>query len=340
MENSSNGWVASAPKVELHLHLEGGMRLETVRELASKYDPTSIIGSSEWVEKSLNFETFEGFLEALAQVTKFCIRAPEDYERIADELFEDLAAQNVKYVEVNFSPSPRLEYMTFNEIIKALDSARLRAERKGSIRIGLIAGLNRSYGPERAMELVKAAIVNRSRGIVGLDLHGDEVNWPPELFQKSFQLARENDLGTIAHAGEAVGADSIWGAVKMLGVSRVEYGIQAIGDQNLMEHLRQNDITLDICPTSNIKTGVVASWDQHPIRQLFDAGVKVTVNSDDPMPFQTTITQEIEITVDKFGFNKDDIKGITLNAVDASFIPNVEKDSLKEEIEESFLTNP
>jgi len=336
MRDRLNGWLASAPKVELHIHLEGGMRLETVRELASKYDPGSAIGSPEWVAKAFDFRSFAGFLEALTPITKFCIRSPRDYERIADELFEDLASQNVKYAEVSFSPTPRLEYMTFAEMAEAIDLARERAERKGLIKIGLIAGLNRSYGPERAMELVKAAIENRHRGIVGLDLHGDEINWPPELFKESFQLAREEGLGTIAHAGEAVGADSIWGAVKVLGVSRVEHGIQAIGDGSLMEYLRQHKITLDICPTSNIKTGVVASWDEHPIRRLFDAGVKVTVNSDDPLPFQTTITQELKIAVDEFGFTKDEIRQVTLNAVDGSFLPSSEKASIKKEIEQSY----
>jgi adenosine deaminase len=251
----------------------------------------------------------------------------------------DLADQNVRYVEVSFSATRGLHLgISFDEILAAINTAKQRIVNKRAIRVGLIVALGRECDAHIAAEFARKAADAKKDGVVGLDLHGDETAAPPEQFAEAFEIARHAGLGLRAHAGEGAGAPSIWGAIRFLGVSRIAHGIRAIEDAALIEYLRHHPITLDVCPTSNLKLGIVSSLSVHPIRRLFDLGIRVTVNSDDPLFFNTTISEEYQALRQHLGFTSGELKQVTLYAVEGAFLSDEERATLRREIEYDFVT--
>jgi adenosine deaminase len=222
--------------------------------------------------------------------------------------------------------------------LAAINTAKQRIVHERPIRIGLIVGLGREHGATIASEFARKASDARKDGVVGIDLHGDEVAASPESFVEAFEIARSAGLGLRAHAGEGAGAPSIWEAICSLGVSRIAHGIRAIEDADLVEYLRSHPITLDVCPTSNFKLGIVSSLSVHPIRRLFELGIRVTVNSDDPLFFDTTISEEYRALRQYLGFTYDELKQITLYAVEGAFLSHEDREKLRREIELGFVT--
>lgn len=328
------------PKVELHLHMEGALRPATVRELARRNQPDSPLCADSWYPDFFSFTDLTGFAAQFAVVARTAVRSVDDYVRIARECFEDLAAQNVRYAEVSIGPrTPGLPYyVSLPDQLAAIDTARREVESRTPLQAGLILGLSRDHhmpddaaGAALAQRWVREACDARDRGVpvVGIDLHGDErlfQNLAP--FVAAFRDAADAGLGLRAHAGEAAGPESVWDCLRALGVRRIAHGVRSVEDPALIAHLAGEGVVLDVCPVSNVKTGAVASLAAHPIRALHAAGVTLTISSDDPLPFATTITQELLLLHHELGFSLAELGEFSMSAATHSFMPEPAKTAL------------
>jgi adenosine deaminase len=332
-----SAWVQQVPKIELHIHLEGAIRPETVRDLSIERLGWTGPLPSGWHETYYTFTDFAGFM---AQLTPRFPGTPDEYYRIAFECFEDLAQQAVTYTEVSFDVPLRSLDDTdrFWPIMEALEAARLDACRQWPIDARYIAALMRTLPLEVCMKRVELACAAKERGmgIVGIDLHGDEGAAPPEPFAPAYRLAERHGLGLRAHAGETVGPASVWGAIEVLGASRIGHGVRVVDDPSLLQRLQLGDVLLELCPTSNVRTAIVPDLAHHPIRRLFDMGIPVAVSSDDPLPFFTAIEREYRLLVEEFGFTADDLCRMTLLAADAAFLPAEERAALRERVLQGY----
>jgi adenosine deaminase len=313
------------PKVELHVHLEGSIRPQTLAELAAR-NHVDLPGG---VQTAYSFSDFQGFLDAYMRCAA-CLSSHEDFEQVTYEFLCDEAAQGVLYCEVFLSPMQHLRRdFDFDCIMDAIRAGYERARREWGIRMGVIFDHGRQFGVEAGYRVLDRALATRQYGVIGMSIGGDEVHFPPELFSALFAEAGQAGLHLTAHAGEVRGPESIWGAIRSLHVRRIGHGIRAIEDPQLLEFLRREDIYLDVCPTSNVRTGAVSALSEHPIRRLFDAGVPITLSSDDPALFQTNLVQEYLLLADCFGFSREELRQISLNGVRASFLPREEKAALE-----------
>jgi len=320
------------PKVELHLHLVGTIRPATVCAQARRYAPDSPFCHDGWQAGFWSFGDLTTALAALRQVREIALRSADDYYLVARECFEDLAAQQVLYAEVSVGHPKHhpghSHYVSLPDTLAAIEQARREVEAYTPLRVGLILGLNR--GPDdasvsaRACQWVEEAVAARDCGaaVVGVDLAGDEQVFPnPRPFVAAFLLAAQAGLGRRAHAGEAAGATSVWDCLHQLDVQRIAHGVQAIEDPALVAHLAQAGVVLDVCPTSNVRTGLVPAVAAHPIRALHEAGVRVTVSSDDPLLLATTVTEELAHLHRDLGFSLRDLGQFMVTAAAHSFQP-------------------
>ncbi len=326
MYSGSTEAVAALPKADIHLHLEGAIRPPTVVDLARENGLDFPYANVEELQRALNFEDFVSFL-ATFQAVNHCLAKPRDFERISRELVEDLAVQNVVYAEVRYAPMHAMRRgLSFDDVTAAvLEGLRQGAAETGP-RLALICGLTRQW--DFCLETTKLAVKWAGRGLDAIDIGGDEAGFPAAAFVDVYRVAREGGLQLTAHAGEAAGPESVWAAIEQLGVKRIGHGIRAIEDPRLVEVLRDQGVTLEVCPTSNVKTGVVPDYAHHPLRRLYDAGVRVTLNSDDPAMFQTTVAREYELAAGEFGFSPAELRQLTGNAVEAGFCSAETKEQL------------
>jgi len=299
-------FVAALPKAELHLHLEGSVAPETLRELDPSGDFTGLYQYSD----------FDAFLRAFGVVGKL-LRGPQDYALITRRLLDCLAAQNVRYAEIILAAGVVLwKEQNFGPIFDAIREAAADSP----LEVRWILDAVRQFGAEHAMQVAELAVERRDQGVVALGIGGSEERGPAEWFQDAFAFAKREGLHLVAHAGESAGPESIWAALD-LGAERIGHGIAAATDPALMRHLRDRDIPLEICITSNLVTGVVRRLEDHPVRRLFDAGVPLTLNTDDPAMFRCTLTSEYRLAASQFGFTESELRGIAENAFRYSFVP-------------------
>jgi adenosine deaminase len=313
--------------IELHLHLEGSLRPATVAALAHQHDPGSPFATADWSDGYWTFRDLPGFLTELDPVLRACLRTPADWHRAAVECFADLAAQGVVYAEPSIAARlpGRPGYLPVGDVLAAVESAR----RLAALQIGLIVGFSRhsvaergADGPRFASDLVTAVLRARDAGahVVGIDLHGDERTLLDLLpLAPAFDAARAAGLGVRVHAGEAVGPESVWNALHTLRPGRIGHGVRAAEDSSLVRYLAEHQVALDLCPTSNVRTRACASLAEFPIRQLFDAGVPVTVSSDDPLAFQTNLARELELVRDACGFSAAELQVLQAHAARHAF---------------------
>ena len=294
-------FIAQMPKAELHLHLEGSVEPETLHEL----DPATPV---EEYRALYRYADFDAFLKAFAVIGKR-LRTPEDYGLITRRLLERLAAQNVQYAEIIVSAGVVLwKRQEFAPIFDAIGAAAAGSP----VEVRWILDAIRQFGPEPAMQVAKLAAERVDRGVVAFGIGGSEARGPAEWFGEVFAFARGAGLHLTAHAGESMGPESVWAALH-LGAERIGHGIAAVQDEALMRHLRDRDIPLEICITSNLVTGVVNRLDEHPVRRLFDAGVPIVLNTDDPAMFGCTLVGEYRLAVSQFGFTETELRGIAEN---------------------------
>jgi adenosine deaminase/aminodeoxyfutalosine deaminase len=295
------------PKAELHLHLEGSVEPETLHEL----DPATPI---EELRAIYRYADFDAFLKAFGAVGKR-LRTPADYALVTRRLLERLAAQNVRYAEIILAAGVVLwKEQEFEPIFDAVS----RAAAASPVEVRWIFDAVRQFGVEPAMQVARWAAERQDRGVAAFGIGGSETRGPAEWFRDVFAYAKSAGLHLTAHAGEGTSPQSIWAALE-LGAERIGHGISAIDDPVLMRHLRDRAIPLEICITSNHVTGVVARLEDHPVRKLYDAGVPITLNTDDPAMFRCTLTGEYEIAACQFGFGTEELRSIAESAFRFAF---------------------
>jgi aminodeoxyfutalosine deaminase len=327
-------WLRALPKAELHLHLEGTVSPETLVELGRRHNDQGLTLAE--ARSLYHYTDFTGFLLAFKAVSER-LRTPEDYELITYRMLERLAAQGVVHAEVYVSVGVVYYWrrIEFESLFHGMEAARVRAEQQFGITLYWIFDAVRHFGPEEAARVFRKAAELRPAcpSIVGIGIGGDERRAGAEPFRELFQQAQAAGLRLTAHAGETMGPESIWAALN-IGAERIGHGLSAQLDADLMEVLAERQIPLEICITSNLRTGCCPTLEEHPVRRYFDAGLMVTLNSDDPAMFESDLQDEYRLAHDSFGFTGEHLRELAANSIEASFLPAARKVALVHQIEQ------
>jgi aminodeoxyfutalosine deaminase len=311
----------SLPKAELHLHLEGSIDPPTLLELEKRHGKDSTLAR---IEQLYRYEDFDGFLMAFKAVTED-LQNPSDYELITYRLMERLKAGGVLHAEVYVSVGVCLwRKQDFGAIFEGLERGRERGERDFGISLLWIFDAVRQFEAVEAQRVAELAVRHKGSSVVGFGIGGDEQKAPAELFRDVYAYAGENGLRLTAHAGESAGSESIWGALN-LRAERIGHGLTAVQDPELVEVLAARQIPVEICLSSNLRTGCCRNLTEHPVRNYFDRGVMITLNTDDPAMFRTSLAQEYQLVQDAFGFTDEHLRELARNSFEASFLPAEKK---------------
>lgn len=324
------------PKAELHVHLEGSIRPETLLTLAQRNHISLPAKDEAGLREFYHFRDFAHFIQVYWMVTG-CLRQPEDYQMITYQFGSNCARQNIRYAEATFTilTNQRMTGLEWEDILAGLNRGREEARSEFGVEIRWIFDIVRN-APETQAEVLEIALAARHQGCVALGLGGDEARFPPELFIDTFNKAHRASLPCIPHAGETAGPASVWTSVEKLHAVRLGHGVRSIEDPRLVDMLVENQIALEVCPTSNICLGVYPNYAAHPLRRLWEAGALITVNSDDPPMFNTDLNQEYQHLVDDFGFGVDELEQFSLNGLRASLLPAEEKADMEAEFRLEF----
>lgn len=329
-------FIQSLPKAELHLHLEGSVEPGTLAELSRRHNtplPTENnrydvrgsgdVLSEDEVRRLYSYKDFNGFMLAFKSVTER-LRTPEDYELITYRLMQKLRQQNIMHAEVYVSVGViRWRGQEFEPIFEGMERGRERGLRDFGISLLWIFDAVRHFGPEAAEDVFVLASRYREHNVAGIGIGGDERRGPAEWFRDLYKKAADQGLRLTAHAGETTGPESVWGALN-IGAERIGHGLSIAQDPELVEVLAHKQVPVEICVSSNLRTGVCADFGEHPLKKFFDEGLMVTLNTDDPAMFQTSLCKEYELAVEEFGFSHDQLREMARNSFEASFLP-VEK---------------
>ena len=320
------------PKVELHIHMEATIRPETLFTIADRNGVDPSIQSVEDVRKKFQFTNLNEFIGIFLFLQR-CFKVPEDFALLFDDAVRYFQENNIRYAEVFFSPTTFLRLgFKYPDIIAIFDERIETARRETGIEIRLIIDVSRTFGSKNAAFNLGLVTEHSTQHVIGIGLGGSETAHPSDDFIHVFKQAKAAGLHVVAHAGEDLGAKSVWGALKLLYAERIGHGIAAMEDQSLMTYLREQAIPLEICPTSNLFTGrYVKKIEHHPVRMFFDQGLKVTINSDDPVFFNATMSDELLLLHEHLGFSIEELMTILRNNVDASFASN--KKELNDELD-------
>jgi len=336
---SFDTFIRRMPKVELHVHLEGSIQPETLLLLARRNSVTLPTATAEGLRQWYKFTDFPHFVEIYLAISA-CVCSPEDIEFIAREFLRGQAAQRILHSEVTFSPFTHYstnKRIPFEDQIAALGRARAWAASELEIGVGWVLDIVRNVRPvEHGLTVADWAIGGIESGVVALGLGGIEAGNPPELFQEAFDRARAAGLPAVPHAGETAGAESVRGAIRTLKAQRIGHGVRCLDDPGLVAELRDRQIPLEVCPTSNVCLGVAPSLAEHPLPRLLDEGLYVTINSDDPPMFNTTLTDEYLRAAQILGCGAETIENLAINAVRASLLPEASRVDLERRFRSEF----
>ncbi len=331
-----SAFIRRLPKAELHLHLEGTVTPATLVELSRRHDTTPMTQAE--ADALYQFTDFTGFIQAFKAVTRRLI-GPEDYELAAWRMIESLAAQGVVHAEVYISVGVVYLWRNhdpacFEPIFEGLERARARGERELGLSVYWIFDAVRHFTVDEAERVFRKAAELRSAypSIIGIGLGGDERAARSEPFRKLYAEARRAGLRLTNHAGETTGPEAIWEALA-IGTERVGHALSAIADPALIQELRMRKTPLELNPTSNVRTGVCPSFAEHPLRRYFDAGLLITLNSDDPAFFGSDVANEYLLAHIEQGFSGDELRQLAANSIQASFLPDTAKESWLSRIE-------
>ncbi|BCB74186.1 adenosine deaminase [Phytohabitans flavus] len=334
-------FIAGLPKVELHVHHVGSAAPRIVAELAARHEGrTPVPADPAAVAKYFEFRDFAHFIEIYLSVVDL-IRDPEDVRILTYEVARELARQQVRYAELTVTPYSHVSRgIPAEAFCAAIEDARVRAEAEMGIVLRWCFDIPGEAGLPAAEETLEIALDHRPDGLVSFGLGGPEVGVPRPMFKPYFDKARAAGLRSAPHAGETTGPETIWDAIRELGAERIGHGISAVQDERLMAYLAEHRIPLEVCPTSNVCTRAVASIEEHPLSALRAAGVPVTINSDDPPMFGTTLNDEYAVAARLLDLDEAGLGELAKDAVDASFLPDGEKRKIKEEIDAYVATAP
>jgi adenosine deaminase len=321
------------PKVELHVHLEGATHPETTYKMAQRNGITLPVASLEEWKTYYTFRDFNHFIDVYLLVAA-AMQTPEDYISMVESYMHSQFEHNIQYSEVFFSPLLHKDKFPASVLLEALSEGLHRGETKYGTRVQFIPDISRemaSKGEALRWYVLEFAAQAKSLGIgVGMGLAGKEIGFPPEMFADIFAEAKQQGLRIVAHGGETGGADSVRGAIHKLQAERIGHGVRAVEDESLVSELQQRQIPLEVSPQSNYCLGVVRRDQPHPIRQLVDAGVYCTVNTDDPPFFSTDLSNEY-LTLAAQGFSYNELWQLNLNALNAAFLSSEEKRALEKQ---------
>lgn len=324
------------PKVELHCHLEGAIPLDALFTLIQKYDPGNLIQNHKQLEKKFQYRNFDLFINTWVWKNQF-LREYEDFQFIAEAVAKDLSSQHIRYAELYYSPGDFTEHHLelagiTTAIRKGLDC------HKDTINILLIADLVRDRGIKNGARWLSELNEVREAGVVGIGLGGSEKEFPAKPYASIYASARKLGFQTTAHAGEADDCQSVWSAIRDLKVERIGHGTRSIEDPVLMEYLYESQIPLEMCPISNLRTGVVKQFSDHPVKYFIDNGLMVTINTDDPMMFNTSLAGEFETLMNAFSYSLSHIQKLMRNAIISAWCSPLQKQILQEEVNCYFNT--
>lgn len=323
------------PKAEIHLHAEATISRETVRAFLDR-SPDEATRNTD-VDKLFSYNTLKGFLNSFLYVQGL-INQLSDFQRVFEDAARYLKDNNIVYGELFFSPSMFLRRgFVFSQMLDVIQSSIDTIQKRDGLTIKLIIDLSRMFGVENAQHNLDSTLEHRTPMVIGVGLGGDEETGPAKLFGEVFQVAKSRGLHVVAHAGEVVGPQSIWDSLKTLHVERIGHGLSAVQDPELVAHLVEKQIPIEICLTSNVITQkYVTRVQDHPVRELFDRGVLVVVNTDDPTFFNCTIIDEFWQLHSKLGFTMAEIKRLVLNGFEASFLTCEEKNHYFSQVEAAW----
>ena len=326
-------WLRGLPKVELHLHLEGTILPETLLELSRRHDPEPL--TPEAARDLYIYRNFLGFMDSFKAVASR-LRGPDDYELITYNMIRELAAQGVLHAEVyiSFGIIFYWKHAAVEPFVEAIERGRIRGEQEFGTTIYWIIDAVRHFGVEEAQRVFRKAAELRPLypSIVGIGIGGDEARGSADIFREAYAEARAAGLRLTAHAGETIGPESIWAAIN-IGAERIGHALSAQRDPELLQVLVERQIPLELNVTSNIRTGSCPSFDAHPVKDYFDAGLMVTLNSDDPPMFGANLLDEYILAHERYGFSLEQMRELAANAVEASFLPPTRKLDLLRRVE-------
>jgi adenosine deaminase len=319
------------PKVDLHRHLEGSLRIQTLTDIAQEHGIDLPSYDIEQLRPLLTVADeepdFHRFLEKFRILRRF-YPTQAAIERVAYEAVADAAADNIRYLELRFNPVAlaREQGFSLDEVTTWVCSAVDRAQRDCGVVTNLILQIGRDADLDTASQIADVALAHRNDGVAGLDLAGDETVYPARPFVDVFQRARQEGLCVTVHAGEAGGAENVREAIEMLGAQRIGHGVHSIEDSDVVQLIRDRGVTLEICLTSNLQTGVMRRFWHHPLPDLLALGLRITLNTDDPSISDTTLTDEYMTAMLAMGVTLEQIKQAIVTAVEGSFQPPDERE--------------
>jgi aminodeoxyfutalosine deaminase len=325
-------FVAGLPKAELHVHHVGSASPRIVAELAARHPDGPVPQDPVELARFFTFTDFAHFIE-LYLATVDLVRTPQDVRMLTYEVARDLASQEVRYAELTMTPyTSVVRGIPIEAYTEAIEDARVAAARDHDVVLRWIYDIPGESGLAAADATLSYALDHRPEALVGFGLGGPEIGVPRPQFERHFTAARAAGLHSVPHSGESTGPQSVWDALDVLGAERIGHGTSSVHDPQLLQHLAEHRVPLEVCPTSNIATRVVERLEDHPIRAMRDAGVVVTVHSDDPPMFGTTLNREYEIAAGLLDLDEAGVRDLALAAVDASFAPTDVAARLREEI--------
>ncbi|MER5735319.1 MULTISPECIES: adenosine deaminase [unclassified Streptomyces] len=328
-------FIAGLPKAELHVHHVGSASPRIVSELAARHPDSKVPTDPEALADYFTFTDFAHFIDVYLSVVDL-VRTPEDVRLLTFEVARDMARQNIRYAELTVTPySSTRRGIDERAFMAAIEDARKAAEAEFGTVLRWCFDIPGEAGLEAAEETARLAVTDgiRPEGLVSFGLGGPEIGVPRPQFKPYFDRARAAGLHSVPHAGETTGPETVWDALRELGAERIGHGTSSVGDPELLAHLAEHRIALEVCPTSNIATRAVATLDEHPIRQMVDTGVLVTVNSDDPPMFGSDLNNEYAVAARLLGLDERGLAGLAKNAVEASFLDPAGKRRLAAEID-------
>ncbi|MBZ4421136.1 adenosine deaminase [Myxococcus sp. RHSTA-1-4] len=330
------------PKTDLHCHLDGSMRLKTILELAEQQKVRLPADTEDGLARAIHMgevcKSLEEYLVAF-DVTLSVLQTADALYRSAYELAVDAAAENVRWLEVRYSPALHLQKgLKMTTVIDSVLEGLRAAKKETGIKCGVIVCGIRHINPQTSMRLAELSVAYKNRGVIGFDLAGAEASFPAKDHRDAFQLILKNNVNCTAHAGEAYGPESISQAIHNLGAHRIGHGTRLREDGDLLNYVNDHRIPLEVCPTSNVQTGAVSSITAHPLKFYFDYGLRVTINTDNRLITDTTVTKELWVAHKELGLSLEDLTTIIVSGFKSAFLPFREKQDMLRMVNQEIAT--